>query len=46
MYDQIVESFKRLYMSGKIDENKLDILLTRGIISYEDKEYIIGKAVN
>lgn len=43
MYDQIVESFKRLYMNGKIDDKKLDILMARGIISSDDKEYIMRK---
>lgn len=41
--NQIVESFKRLYKSGKINEDKLNSLVERKVISQDEKEYIMRK---
>ena len=41
--DLIVESFRRLYKSGQINENTLNALLEKGTISEKDKEYIMRK---
>ena len=41
--NQIVESFKRLYKSGKISEDKLNSLVQRRMISEGEKEYIMRK---
>lgn len=43
MVDMIVQSFKRLYQNGKLNETTLDSLIHRGIISESDKEYIMRK---
>lgn len=41
--DLIIESFKRLYESGHINENTLLMLLEKSTISEKDKEYIMRK---
>lgn len=43
MVDQIIESFKRLYKNGKINEDTLNTLLEKGVIVQSDKEYIMQK---
>lgn len=43
MVDVIVQSFKRLYQSGKLSETSLNSLINRGIIAESDKEYIMRK---
>lgn len=43
MVDQIIESFKRLYQNGKINDSTLDTLLEKSIIAQSDKEYIMRK---
>lgn len=43
MVDTIVESFKRLYQNKKINENTLNSLVERGVISENDKKYIMTK---
>lgn len=44
--DQIIESFKRLYASGQINENTLNALLAKGTITENDKKYIMRKEDN
>jgi len=41
--DLIIESFKRLYNSGQINEKTLNILLEKGSITESDKKYIMRK---
>lgn len=41
--NQIIESFKRLYKSEKISEEKLNSLVEKDVISQDEKEYIIRK---
>lgn len=36
------ESLKRLYVAGKINESKLDIAITKGWITAEQKALIMG----
>lgn len=43
MKDQVIESFKRLYKAGRINESTLDMILKKGSITQEDKEYIMKK---
>ena len=40
---QLVESMKRLYLSGKVGESKINELCKKGTISNEEKEYILRK---
>lgn len=40
---QIVESLKRLFHSGQVDENKVNELCKKSTISNEEKEYILRK---
>ena len=37
-----VESLKRLYKDGKINEEKIILLLNEGKITKEEKNYILG----
>lgn len=39
---QFVESLKRLYANGKLDEKKIVELFESGKISEEEKNYILG----
>lgn len=41
--DIIIESFKRLYKNGQINDDTLNGLLTKGTITKDDKEYIMRK---
>lgn len=41
--DLIIESFKRLYMDGQINETTLLMLIKKGTITTKDKEYIMRK---
>ena len=41
--DLIIESFKRLYQNGQINESTLLMLIEKGTITENDKKYIIGK---
>lgn len=40
--NQFVESMKRLYDSGKVDENKIISLFNNGKITEEEKSYILN----
>lgn len=39
---QFVESLKRLYVDGKLDEKKIAELFESGKISENEKKYILG----
>lgn len=39
----IVESFKRLYLSGNLTEPKIIELYEKGTINEIEKDYILGK---
>ena len=39
----IIESFRRLYQSGQVNEATLLIMLEKGTITESDKEYIMRK---
>lgn len=39
----LIESLKRLYKDGKIDEEKIRQLLNKGTINKEQQEYILWK---
>ena len=39
----LVESLKRLFFCGKIDNNRLDELLSSGKITAEERDYIFLK---
>lgn len=41
--DLIIESFKRLYNSGQINDATLLTMLKHGTITEKDKNYITGK---
>ena len=41
--DLIIESFKRLYQSGQINETTLLMMIEKGTITERDKEYIMRK---
>lgn len=41
--DLIIESFKRLYQSGQINETILLMMIEKGTITERDKEYIMRK---
>ena len=41
--DLIIESFKRLYEAKQLSESTLLTLIKNGIISEQDKEYIMRK---
>ena len=38
---QIVESLKRLFESGQIDEEKINALLKRRVINIDERRYIL-----
>ena len=44
--DLIIESFKRLYIDGQINETTLLMLIEKNTITAKDKEYIMGKEDN
>lgn len=39
--DLIIESFKRLYRDGQIDDNTLLLMVKNGVITENDKNYIV-----
>ena len=39
--NQFVESMRRLYINGKIDKQKIDMLYRDGKITEEEKTYIL-----
>lgn len=41
--DLIIESFRRLYQSGQINEITLLMMVEKGTITENDKEYIMRK---
>ena len=40
---QLIESLKRLFESGKIDEQKILDMLAKNTITAEEKDYILQK---
>lgn len=40
---RLVESFKRLYKAGRVTDEKLNDLKTKGVITQEEYEYIIAE---
>lgn len=41
--NQFVESMKRLYQTGKVDEKKVMELFNSGKITQEEKSYILAR---
>lgn len=41
--NQFVESVKRLYTDGKVDENKVNELCNNKKITEQEKQYILNK---
>lgn len=39
----LVDSLKRLYVAGKVDEKRLEAMVTKGSITSEEKAEIIKK---
>ena len=41
--NQFVESMRRLYQTGKVDEKKIMMLFNDGKITQEEKSYILAR---
>jgi hypothetical protein len=40
--DEFIENLKKLYKAGKITSERLDTLVTKGILETKEKQYIMA----